>query len=234
MQVHFRSKPSYTAAFCELERGEELRVERDAMICMSDGVDVATGVGPGGLGKAVMRRTLGGESFFMGTYRARRDGAFVAVAPPYPGDLTLLELDGTESWLIEQGAFVACSGGVNVDVKYGGMRTVLLKEGLTMLRVSGDGQAVIGSYGGLLSFTLPAGEEMVIDSGHLVAFTESTRVQVGLLGGAVASATTGEGLVARLTGPGQVRIQTRSEKALGSWLFPERWQNDNGGGRKRR
>lgn len=226
MQVHFHSKPSYTAAFCELAAGEELKVERDAMICMSDGIDVVTGVGPGGIGKALMRRTLGGESFFMGTYRAVRNGAYVAVAPPYPGDLTLLDVTGGESWLVEQGAFVACNGGVGVDVKYGGLRNVLLREGITMLRVSGDGQAIVGSYGGVLSFNLPPGEEMIVDSGHLVGFTQSIQIRLELLGGAVASATTGEGIVSRLRGPGRVLIQTRSEKALGSWLFPERWQNE--------
>jgi uncharacterized protein (AIM24 family) len=139
----------------------------------------------------------------------------------------LLEVDPSENWLIEQGAFVACSGGVDVDVRYGGMRTMFLKEGITMLRASGDGQAIVGSYGGLLSFTLPEGDEMIVDSGHLVAFTEGTRIQLGLLGGAVASATTGEGVVARLVGPGQVRLQTRSERGVRSWLFPDRWQNES-------
>jgi uncharacterized protein (AIM24 family) len=37
----------------------------------------------------------------------------------------------------------------------------------------------------------------------------------------------GEGIVARLTGPGPVFIQTRAEQGLTSWLAPSR-AHDNG------
>jgi uncharacterized protein (TIGR00266 family) len=221
-----RCKPSYTVAYCELSRGERLRVERDAMVCMSSGIKVVTGVGPGGITKAIKRRAFGGESFFMGTYEAERDDVFVAVAPPYPGDLTLLDLDGSQGWMVEQGAFVASNDDIDVDVKYAGLRNVVIREGITMLHIAGRGQAVIGSYGGLNTFDIPAGGEMIVDSGHLVAYTDNMSVEVGLLGGAVASATTGEGVVAKLRGPGSIWLQTRSERGLSSWLFPNRQQNN--------
>jgi uncharacterized protein (AIM24 family) len=48
-----------------------------------------------------------------------------------------------------------------------------------------------------------------------------------MLGGARVAAMSGEGIVARLTGPGPVFIQTRAEQGLTSWLAPSR-AHDNG------
>jgi uncharacterized protein (AIM24 family) len=67
---------------------------------------------------------------------------------------------------------------------------------------------------------------MVVDSAHLVGFDEGIQLRIKMLGGALTSGITGEGLVAEITGPGRVWIQTRSEAALGSWLFPDRSQNE--------
>ena len=227
MDVSLHCKPSYTMAVLLLEYGEVIQVERGAMVAMSAGVDVRPGVGSGGVGKALTRKAFGGESFFTGKYQATVDSSWVAVAPAFPGDMSVLELESSSSGvLVEQGAFVAADSGVDVDVRYTGMRSVLLKEGISMLRLSGMGTAVIGSYGGLISYNLSAADTMVVDSAHLVGFDEGIQLKIKLLGGALTSGITGEGLVAEITGPGRVWIQTRSEAALGSWLFPDRSQNE--------
>lgn len=67
---------------------------------------------------------------------------------------------------------------------------------------------------------------MIVDTGHLVAWDHTVDIEVGALGSAAAAAASGEGLVARVTGPGRVWVQTRKEQQVGSWLSPERRQND--------
>lgn len=233
MEVHLQCKPSYTMAVLVMDHGESAQVERGAMVAMSTGVEVRPGIGSGGVAKAVMRRAFGGESFFTGRYTATVDQSWVSVAPAYPGDLAALEISPNDSCLITQGAFVACADTVNVDVRYTGIRSVLLKEGISMLKLTGSGPVVAGSYGGIVSYNLNPGTSMVVDSAHIVGFDESVNVEVGFLGGVVTSGITGEGLVANLTGPGRVWIQTRSEQALGSWLFPEQWQNTRARGKGR-
>lgn len=226
MEVKMRCGPSYTTAMCILDHGEMIRVERGAMVAMSTGIEVTAGMGSGGVVGAAKRKVLGGESFFVAEYRAHVHGSWVAVSPAFPGDLMVLPLDGSVSWIAQQGSFVASDSTVMVDVRCGGLQSVLLKEGLTTLRLTGVGQAVIGAYGGLFPLTLGVEDELIVDTGHLVAFTETVGVRVGVLGSAVTSAAAGEGIVARLSGPGQVLLQTRSEQTLGSWLFPDRYQND--------
>ncbi len=233
MEVHLQCKPSYTMAVLVMNHGEAAQVERGAMVAMSTGVEVRPGIGSGGVAKAVMRRAFGGESFFTGRYIATVDQSWVSVAPAFPGDLATLDIGPGDSCLVTQGAFVACADTVAVDVQYTGVRSVLLKEGISMLKLTGSGPAVVGSYGGIVSYNLEPGVGMVVDSAHIVGFDESVNVEVGFLGGVVTSGITGEGLVASLTGPGRVWIQTRSEQALGSWLFPEQWQNE-GTRRKKR
>lgn len=237
MDIRFSHQPSYTLGFCVMSVGESLLVERDGMVQMSDGIDVSGGLGPGGVAKAALRKTLGRESFWMGRYRATYEGAWVAVAPRFPGDLAVVDLDrlGGRGVLVEAGALVAAAGpgpdgngGVAVDVKWAGVRAIVLREGATLLHLSGSGMALVGSFGGIDAIPLAEGETRYVDTGHLVGFTDDVDIKVGPLGGVVASATTGEGLVAKVTGPpggAMIWTQTRSEQGLTGWLFPAKHQN---------
>ena len=97
-----------------------------------------------------------------------------------------------------------------------------------MIRVAGSGPTLIGAYGGLQRFVLHPGERLVVDTGHLVAWSEKLQLRIGPLGGAVTAVTVGEGLVGQFTAvgePGVVWAQTRSEQQLRSWMFPDRRQN---------
>lgn len=225
MDVRIECQPSYAMAYLSLDVGESALVEHGAMAAMSAGISVGVGIGPGGIAKAVLRKTLGGESFFMGRYTADLHGAWVAVSPKFPGDITLVHVTPGHSYAFEAGAFLAASEGVDVDVKYAGVRTVLLREGATMLGVRGTGKALICSYGGIQSFDLPDGATMIVDTGHLVGFAETVTVKIGPLSSLTTAMATGEGLVAELTGPGEVFIQTRAEQQLQTWLLPDKQQN---------
>lgn len=222
MEISVKCSPAYAAAFCVMRYGEAMFVERGAMAAMSAGVRVRPGIGDGSVGRALKRRMFGGEGFFMGLYQAEVDSAWVAVAPAYPGDLAVLRLEEGQGLLVEQGALVAAESTVEVDVRWRGLRTAVLGEGITMLHLGGTGLALIGSYGGMLSFDLADEETMVVDTTHLVGMSDTVQLHLGMAGSATAAVVTGEGFVGTLQGPGRVMIQTRSEDRFGSWLFPER------------
>lgn len=192
------------------------------MAAMSAGITVGSSFGPGGVSKAFLRREVGGESLFSTKYTAGVHGAWVALAPRYPGDIQLCEVAPGEDLLIQAGSLLGHTEGITVDVKWAGVRNVVLREGATVLRAHGDGGVLIASYGGLQRFDLAEGEDMVVDTGHLVAYGIDVSMKVGMLGGARVAAMSGEGVVARLTGPGPVFIQTRAEQGLANWLIPGR------------
>jgi uncharacterized protein (TIGR00266 family) len=168
------------------------------------------------LGRAV----LGGESFFQNTYRAGGNGGEITVAPALPGDLQIVSLAGN-SMMVQSGSYVASENGIEVDTKWGGAKTFFASEGLIMLRISGQGEAILSSYGAIHELDLAAGERYTVDTGHLVAFTENMGFNVRSVGGLKSTLFSGEGLVVDLTGPGKVLLQTRSTDAFLAWLLPK-------------
>jgi uncharacterized protein (TIGR00266 family) len=215
MQVKFASQPAHTLAYCFLEHGESLDVEPGSMAMMSDGITAAMGMG-GSMGAAIRRKALGGERALTVRYTATRHGAWVAVAPALPGDMAAVSVGN--GVMCERGAVVAWDSGVAVDVRYAGARAIVLREGAVLLHLSGVGTAVFGAYGGLQEFSLEPGQEMAVDTGHLVAWDDTVQVRLGMLGSAATASLSQEGIVARLTGPGRVWCQTRSAQAMQEWM----------------
>lgn len=225
MRVDIQCSPAYALAYCYLESGQTVRAEAGAMAAMSAGIVVRADAGPGGVAKGLLRKTLGGESFFMSRFTSQVHGAWVAVAPKYPGDIAALDITPERGMVAERGAMLAIEDGLNVDVKFAGLGNILMREGATMQRIHGLGKLLLCTYGGMQRFDLGAGESIVVDTGHLVAYSERMRVSVGPLSGLVTAKLSGEGLVAQIEGPGTVLVQTRAEQSLHSWLMPEKSQN---------
>ena len=165
----------------------------------------------------------------MGRYTANVQDAWVAVSPARPGDITDIILHPSGPGLVaETGSLLAMSDTVEVDVKYAGLRNIVIREGATMLHASGEGHLLLCSFGGIVEHHLTHGQSIIVDTGHLVAYTDTCQVRIGPLGGLAVSAFSGEGLVAKITGQGEesrVYVQTRSEIEHRNWVLPERSQN---------
>lgn len=219
MQVEIRYQPSYSFALVTLDAGESIQTESGAMVGMSPGLQLQTAA-QGGFLKSLGRSLLGGESFFLNTYSAQKQGDSVALAPALPGDIAVIKLDGQEL-LVQSGSYLAASAGVQVDTKWSGAKTFFGGEGLIMLRVTGKGTLIVSSYGAIHPVELAAGQSYVVDTGHLVTFESHMKYQVKKVGGWKSTLFSGEGLVAELTGPGKLTLQTRSQDAFLSWLIPK-------------
>ncbi len=218
MQTEVLYSPAYAAAKLTLAQGETVRAEAGAMLAMSPGIDLQTST-QGGVLKGLKRSVLGGESFFMNTFTAQRDGAELFVAPSLPGDMVAWPLNQT--LFVQSGSFVACSGTIQVDTNWGGAKTFFSREGLFMLRISGQGELVLSSYGAIHAVDLEPGQTYTVDTGHMVAWTEGVQYHVRKIGGWKSTLFSGEGLVCDLTGPGRIYLQTRSQDAFLSWLIPQ-------------
>ncbi|MBN1264461.1 MAG: TIGR00266 family protein [Anaerolineales bacterium] len=219
MKVEVLYKPSYSIAEVALEAGEGLNAESGAMVAMSPGVQVETKM-KGGFMKSLARSMLGGESFFVNTFRAGDRGAAVMLAPSLPGDIFSEDLAGG-SLLVQSGSYLGSSEGVEVSTKWGGAKTFFASEGLIMLRCSGQGTLILSSYGAIHRMDLTAGQAITVDTGHLVAFSEQIQYNVRRVGGLKSTLLSGEGLVVDFQGPGQVLMQTRSEDSFLAWLLPK-------------
>ncbi len=218
MQVEITYRPSYALAVVSLDPGESVQAEAGAMVSMSPDVAIETKA-KGGLMGALKRSVLGGESFFMNTYRASAQAGQIMLAPALPGDMAVIELRD-ETLMVQSGSYVGSSDGVDIDTKWSGAQTFFAREGLIMLKCSGVGTLILSSYGAIHEMELAAGEGQTVDTGHLVAFTEGMGFSVKRIGGMKSTLFSGEGLVVDLSGPGKVLLQTRSDDAFLSWLIP--------------
>ena len=215
MEHEIIHRPSYALGRIRLRSGEHLVAEAGAMVSMTDTVKMETST-RGGVFGGLKRAVLGGESFFMNTFTAEREGE-VTIAPALPGDIQALELR-SQTLFVQSGSFLASSEGINVDTKWNGARGFFSSEGLILLKCSGSGTIFLSSYGAIEPIELASGQTHVVDTGHMVAFDESVDYSVSGSGGWKQTLFSGEGLVMRVKGPGRFYMQTRSEQSLLSWL----------------
>ena len=219
MQVEILYRPAYAVARVSLNRKEKVQVEAGAMLGMSPDMEMETEA-KGGFLKSMSRSMFGGESFFMNTYTGEKDGDRILLAPPLPGDIAVIEMQN-QSLLVQSGSYLASSEGIQVDTKWSGAKTFFGSEGLIMLKVSGTGTLIVTSYGAVHPVELGAGEKFVVDTGHIVSFEEQVQYVIKKVAGWKSTLFSGEGLVAELTGPGKLTLQSRSQDSFLSWLLPK-------------
>ena len=218
MEHEILYRPSYSLLRVSLSQGEAVAAEAGAMVSMSSSIEIETSA-RGGLFGALKRSVLGGESFFVNSFRAQQAGE-VTLAPTLPGDIHAVELSGGTLYA-QSGAYIASSLEIEVNTKWGGAKTFFSREGLFLLKLTGSGTVFLSSYGAVHSVDLQAGQQYMVDTGHMVAFDESVGYAVQRVGGLKSTLFSGEGLVCRLTGPGKILIQTRSSDAFLAWLLPQ-------------
>lgn len=219
MKVDVQYRPSFALAVVTLEDKESIQVESGAMVGMSPDLEMETEA-RGGFLKSLTRSMFGGESFFLNTYTASSHGDSVALAPPLPGDISVIEMHD-ETLMVQSGSYLASSEGIEVDTKWSGAKTFFGSEGLIMLKISGTGTLIVSSYGAIHPMELEAGQSYVVDTGHLVTFEEHLDFRVKKVSGWKSTLFSGEGLVVELTGPGQLTLQSRSQDSFLSWLIPQ-------------
>jgi uncharacterized protein (TIGR00266 family) len=215
VRVEIEAAPAFAIGRIEIGPGAEVKVEAGAMASMSGDVTVET-ASTGGLLGGLKRSMLGGESFFVNTFRSQ-SGGHVAVAAKLPGDLRLLSLTGGP-WFVQSGSWIASDPTIDVDTKWGGAKTFFGGEGLFLLKCSGTGDVLVSSYGAIIEQELTPGQSYAIDTGHVVAFAEGMQYTVEKASNWKTAILGAEGLVTRFQGPGRVWLQTRSPQDLIGWL----------------
>ena len=227
MNITKTGAPAYTIAYVQLEQNESLIAEPGSMVAMSSGIYVNPRM-EGGIIKSFGRRLFGEEAFFFTKYTATTGGSWVALSPVMPGDIYVSKLLPGEKLMATSGSILAHAEEIVSSIKIAGIKTMLMQEGLTAIELSGEGDVLLSTYGSAQEIGIELGQELIIDTGHLLAWSPNLEVQVGPLAGIFGQAFSGEGLVAKFISndtPGKVIIQTRAEQDFRDWIFPTRVQN---------
>jgi uncharacterized protein (TIGR00266 family) len=215
MNIKMEGKPSFTYLQVELQPGETIVAEAGAMASMDAGLDM-NAVFNGGFVNGLLKKFLGGESLFVNEFTNNtRDVRSLTLTQATPGDMLVKELNG-ESYCLQPGAYICSSPGIKLGVKWAGLASLIAREGLFKLIVSGHGKVVYGAYGTLIEKEVIG--DYIVDTSHLVGYEPHMKLSVQLSGNIISSLTSGEGLVTRVKGSGKIVLQSRSINGLTGWV----------------
>jgi uncharacterized protein (TIGR00266 family) len=217
--------PSFAMLRVDLPPNTEVVTEAGSMVARNSQVKMEVklnaGSASGFLAKfkafmvAMIRKLIGGETFFVNHFSSPSGGS-VWIAPQMSGQITHRRLRG-ETLTLSAGAFLASVGTFDVKLKFGGIRSLLAKEGAFFLQIEGHGDLWFTSYGGVHS--VPVNGSYLVDNGHLVGFEGRLTFDIKTAGGGLMGfMASGEGLVCEFKGQGTVYLQSRNTTALVDWL----------------
>lgn len=215
MKYEILYQPSFSVARLMMEPGDTIRAESGAMVSMSPTISMDSKM-QGGLGKA-FGRLLGGESLFQTTFTATHGPGELLLAPAALGDIVAIPMNGS-GMMVTSGCYLAGDTSLNIETKVN-VRSFFGGEGLFIMRVSGSGALLLSSFGAIYVVDLQPGQPYIVDTGHIVAFSDTMQFEVHRAAKSLwGSFTSGEGFVATFTGPGRIYIQTRAPQSFGPWI----------------
>ncbi len=213
MEIELLHQPDSAIAKVHLTPGEELIAQAGAMVAMSSHITPSTSLrrGKGGSILGAFGRMLAGQSLFLSVFRTAT-AAEIFLAPKLMGDLLVCNVT-QNSLVVQSGSYLASESTVDLDLGFQGLKSVFSGESLFWLNLSGVGQVLLTSFGGI--YTIPVDGEYIVDTGHIVAFEQSLNFSIDKAGDSwLGSFLGGEGLVCRFRGRGNVYCQTHNNHAL--------------------
>lgn len=211
----------------KMNKGEKLICESDAMVMMEDNLELK-GEMRGGFLQSLGRKIANGESFFQQSIEAVRGSGETLLSPNLPGDILILNCGQNQQYRLNDGAFLASTENVKVEMKSQGIGQALFggTGGFFIGETSGQGQLAINGFGTIFELEVKQGTPVIIDNYHVVAWdynlqyqlSLSTKKSSGFLNNLVNSVTSGEGVVTKFSGNGKVIVCSRNRGAFVGWL----------------
>ena len=218
-KYEIKYRPSYSMLVVTLNEEQTIVAEAGSMIYITPNIDIRTRRREKSILGALGMKVLGGQSFFVNEYSVNRGQGEIGLVSAPVGDVTKIDIVENGGYIIQKSAYIASSPTIDLDVKWQGFTKGLFGQGLFMIKISGKGELFINCFGAIDKHILKSGETMIVDNFHLVGFSGSCKYNIEKLGGWKETLLSGEGLVTRITGPGEVLIQTKSIREFVEWLW---------------
>jgi uncharacterized protein (TIGR00266 family) len=212
---------SFPVVVCTVEPNETLITEGGGMSWMSPNMKMET-TSNGGLGK-MLGRMITKESLFQNKYTAQGGAGTIAFASSLPGEILALEVGPGKEYVCQKSAFLASEAGVQLSTffqkKFGA--GLFGGEGFIMQKLSGNGTAFVEIDGAAIRYNLEAGQQLIVDTGHVVLMSGTCQMDVQTVKGVKNIVFGGEGLFNTVvTGPGEVVLQTMPVPKLAGAIQP--------------
>lgn len=82
----------------------------------------------------------------------------------------------------------------------------------------------IAAVGSMVTMNLADGEDVIVDTGHLVSWPRGIKYDVQKASkGWFGTGLSGEGMVTKIFGPGVVHVQSRNAEEVAGWVYESKW-----------
>ncbi|MHA1776410.1 MAG: TIGR00266 family protein [Promethearchaeia archaeon] len=214
-------RPTFTYVKVLLKQGQEIKCERGTMMFFEPTLEIQTRKAEKGFLKSIARK-LAGETFLLNYFVANNNG-WVALAPSFAGDMMHIPIELGKSWVVYSGGYIASSPQLTQKTRFMGVKkSIFSGERAFFIDVSATetpGDLFIGANGSFIEWDLQPGQILNCDNGHLVAMESTVSMDIKRVGGWKSTLLSGEGVVAQLTGPGKVIMQSRNPQEFALWLY---------------
>ncbi|MEO5347493.1 MAG: TIGR00266 family protein [Magnetococcus sp. YQC-9] len=200
-----------------LQQGETILAESNAMVMMEESLTLDGSLGNQGVFGAIMRRLANEETIFQQKITAKSGPGDVLLAAPFPGGMHLLEI-GPRQYHLADGAFLASTEGVAVESVMQNLGNAIFggTGGFFIQKTSGKGKLAVAAFGSVFLLDVKPGQPLTIDNEHIVAWETSLNYEITTP--LLSAATSGEAVVLRFSGQGQILLASRNKKTLIAWL----------------
>jgi len=220
MRHEIKYSPAYSLLEVHLDPTEIIVAEAGAMVYMTPQINVKTRKREErSILQSLKTSILGSESFFLNEYIAEKGSGKIGFVPAPVGDIRPFEVKAGKGLILQSSSYIASTKDVKIDTEWQGFKRGLFGQNLFMLKISGEGKMFVNAFGAIDHHSLTAGESLVVDNFHLVAFDDTCKYDVKKFGGLKSTLLGGEGLITEITGPGEVYIQTKNLREFSDWLW---------------
>lgn len=211
-----------------LQPGEQLVSPHGELSWMSPNVRMSqtTSASAGGSGGGLMqglKRVMGGGGLFLTVFEAGGGPGMVAFAAKLPGHIVPVDVGNGQSYVVHRRGWLCGTAGVTSTVAFqqsfrGGLWG---GEGFILQRLEGEGRAWVELSGELTTYTLEAGQTLLVHPGHIGMFQAQVQFSITQVPGIASKLFGADGFhLVALTGPGQVWLQSMPLPNLAHALEP--------------
>jgi uncharacterized protein (TIGR00266 family) len=209
-----------------LQAGEQLVSAHGELSWMSPNVRMSqtasTGGGGGGLMQG-LKRVMGGGGLFLTRFEASGGSGMVAFAAKMPGHIVPVDIGRGQSFLVHRHGWICGTPGISPAIGLqqtfrGGMWG---GDGFVLQRLEGEGRAWVELSGELTTYTLDAGQTLLVHPGHVGMFEARVQFRITQVPGIANKLFGADGFhLVALTGPGQIWLQSMPLPNLAHALEP--------------
>ncbi len=131
-----------------------------------------------------------------------------------------IDVEPQTPWTCTGGSYLASGPDLQLDTQFQGLKGFVTGESISFVKAAGSGPLLVSAFGRISEHEVDG--SLVVDTGHVVAFTSSLNYSIDKVGGGwLQTWLAGEGFVMNFSGQGRILVQSHNPREFGGLLGPK-------------